>query len=329
MNLRPLITAGVIVPFTPTLEYCPCCLAEKCLSSETTPLFREMRDQLENDYLERVEYKFRWNGRNYETIAKGPELLIEHGRRKVRHTEIPHKIRSFPQVLRKARTKSGVTFSSEEVLEFGCHRRYLNDVLENIAFELTTAQSLKTSFLTERSLHIEVLNKLNQNPDIERRNRIAQEYLTSLVPFLSNVSLKDLMKLRREESEAFIVYRAALNEAIDEYRRTNANFSAKDAQALYLDVIAPRLSALDQKVTTAKRTLVKETVHDALAWTGAISFGVYAGFIPSDLIAAAGVLGMGKVVADFLRSTMSRMNSADKIRSEDMYFLWKVRQLNK
>ena len=61
----------------------------------------------------------------------------------------------------------------------------------------------------------------------------------------------------------------------------------------------------------------------------AISFGIYSGFIPADLIAAAKLLGMGKVAADFLKSAMERADTTASIREEEMYFLWRVRQAAK
>lgn len=109
----------------------------------------------------------------------------------------------------------------------------------------------------------------------------------------------------------------------------NESFTEQDAREIYSDIINPQLTKLDLKVKSAKRDLLKLSYRKGLAWTATISFGIYSGFIPSNLAAAATALGFSKVAADFLEMAMNKSDSEDNIRNDDMYFLWKVRQLSK
>ena len=54
--------------------------------------------------------------------------------------------------------------------------------------------------------------------------------------------------------------------------------------------------------------------------------GVYYGFVPERLREAAQTLGFTKVLADLVTKAMSDSDVEDAIRSENMYFLWKVQQ---
>jgi hypothetical protein len=109
-----------------------------------------------------------------------------------------------------------------------------------------------------------------------------------------------LIKIRKREEEAFIKYRQALNEAIDTYKSISSSFSERDARALYSDVIAPGLANLNQSVQVAKRDLVKRAYRSVVAVVGAISFGLYTGFIPTELAEMAKVIGFTKIATDIL-----------------------------
>ena len=155
---------------------------------------------------------------------------------------------------------------------------------------------------------------------------MAQRYLTSVVPFAGDVDISDVLKLREREPEAFILYRQALTKAIREVRDKKGTFRERDAQQLYSDVIEPNLARLDAGIVAAKRGLRKSVRRNILGWTAALSFGVYAGFVSKDLAAIAGALGLTKVIADLANLAMTKSDGEEAIRSEEMYFLWKMRK---
>ena len=209
-ELRPLISKGVIVPFSPPTTYCPCCLAKLYLGNEFEAPFETAYERLKQDYLNKVSYVLKSTKDTYRLHKRGPETLIDHKLTAFSYVELPPVYQQFPDVIKNAKSKAGATLSREEVSRLNLHKNEADRVVESIAFELTAAQTLHTSFLTDRSLHLDFLNSLNQNPAVERRNRIAQKYLTCFVPFLDGVSLKDLMVLREQEQEAFVAYRREL-----------------------------------------------------------------------------------------------------------------------
>jgi hypothetical protein len=188
--------------------------------------------------------------------------------------------------------------------------------------------SLGTSYLSDTKLPIEVLSAISGDVDLARRNSLVQKHLTSLVPFLGEVSAASVLKLRQREEESFLTYRQALNKAIDDVRAQRSDFSERDARSLYSDVIAPELARLDRVVKTARREILKDVGRSIAGWSAAISFGMYAGFLPEQLLLAAKALGLTKVLAD-IGTAISRLASPeDAIRKENLFFLWKVRQLS-
>ena len=325
-EMRPLVKKGIIIPFTPPLNYCPHCLASHSLGRDADTRLEALEKHLRQRFSQEItSYELFKSGEKYFLGIYGPEILIDHGVHGVSFWALPEPLRNMPRLLRRVDAGEIVSLSKTAQKKLGYHHRLTQQVLENVAYELTASQSLNTSFLTERPLHIEALTILSESDRIQRRNLIAQRHLTSFVPFLDGVTLEDLIKLREKEEEAFVLYRHALNEAIDEYK-AQGDFTARDAQALYSDVIAPKLTALDSKVKSARKKLLKDTGLNIFAWVGAISFGIYAGFVPADLVAAAQALGLTKVVAELLKLTFDRTDVTKDIRNEDMYFLWRVRR---
>jgi len=126
--------------------------------------------------------------------------------------------------------------------------------------------------------------------------------------------------------DAFLLFRKALNDAIDECRKQKTNFSEDDANAIYQDILRPRLANLNQKVKTARKSLAKSSATKILAWTGAITFGLYTGLLPTELAGLAKALGITKVLAELTENIASQRKIEKVIKNEDLYFLWKVKR---
>ena len=222
-----------------------------------------------------------------------------------------------------------VTLNRSEIRKMGLHKRLAGEIYGNIRLELFTSQIFHTSFLTERPIHIDIINSISEDSSLYRRNMLVEKYLTTLVPFLSDIDVADLIKLRNREQESFIVFRQSLNRAIDECRKSDEHLLERSAKEIYSDIIAPQLAKLDLRIRSAKKDLVKSTRRKALAWGGAISFGMYTGFIPSELAAVASIIGLSKIIADFLEMSMNKSDVTEFIKNEEMYFLWRIRELTK
>jgi hypothetical protein len=323
-KLRPLLENGFVALFTPNTHTCPSCLAKSAFGPSAGERLKQEQKRLAEEYLLNTSISFEKN-EMFGLRCSGPETYFEHGGIIRTSNEAPKLLASMPRVMRKVLNGESVPLSAAVKKNLKIHEELAERVVRNISFDLATAEVLGTSFLTNKSLHISFLQSLSNNQDIERRNSIACRYLSSMVPFVEDVAITDLIKLRKREEDAFIRYRHALNQAIDEFREGNA-FTERDAKTLYSDVIAPRLSSLEQGIKDAKRDLVRKPLTSVGALVGVISFGMYTGFLPSEVIAMAKALGLSKFAYDVLEKALSLKDTEKNIRSEDLYFLWKVRR---
>ena len=193
---------------------------------------------------------------------------------------------------------------------------------------MAVSQLLQTSYLSETELPIQILSAVSGDCDLARRNSIVQKYLTSMVPFIGGLSPAAIVRQRQREQEAFFTYRRALNKAIDNVRSQRASFKESDARAIFSDVVAPELAKLDRSVRSAKRDLLKDIGRSVGVWGGAITFGIYTGFLPAELLGAAKVLGLTKILADIGQTAAKMVSTRDTIKKEDIYFFWRVRQIS-
>lgn len=203
-----------------------------------------------------------------------------------------------------------------------------NKVTQNICYELAANKTLGTSFVTHNPLHISVLEMLTNDSEIERCNKIAFENLTTNIPFLSDVSVRNLLKLRQREQESFVVFRTALNEAIVEFANRRKEFTRNTACELYGDVIAPRLAKLDRRVRKAKTDLVSTATRSVIGTIGALSFGLYTGLVDAKVGAIAAAIGLAKFASD-IQKVLSVGDAEKTIQEDELYFLWKVKKKSK
>ena len=147
-----------------------------------------------------------------------------------------------------------------------------------------------------------------------------------MVPFVEEVPLKNLIKLRNREEDAFITYRLALNTAIETVLSSKDNFTGEDARSIYADIIDPNLAELEKKINMAKKGIVSKPLRSLVGVVGAVSFGILTGLIPQDVASIAKALGVVKFGSDIIQQTMALNDEEDQIKNEQYYFLWKVRK---
>lgn len=328
-RVRPLIEAGLLVPVTAIGNRCPHCVALGAFGAGADSRLEKEYRRLSREFFEKMSVTLEYHAGIWAISCEVPDNMLEHGSSYVSYREPPEPLRQMPQLLNRAKAGEVVALSVMARRKLGAHKDAAGDVLESVAFEMAVAQVLGTSYLSDTPLPLEVLSAVSGDPDLARRSSVAQRHLTSVVPFLGDVPAREVIKLRQREGESFQQYRKALNKAIDEVRLQKTAFSERDARAIYSDVVAPGLAGLDRAIKNARRDVLREVGRSVFAWTGAISFGMYLGFVPDQLQLAAKTLGATKVLADLGSAAAKLVSPDDAIRREDFYFLWRVRRLSR
>lgn len=326
--IRPLIESGDI-SFIPAFG----CICRKCMCDKFGVALEQQKKldillkKLADEFLYKTSLAVLWVDEETYFIQKGPEPYFPHGFQGKSLAKLPKPLEKRPNILKKLLRDGKITASLTLQRELGQHKDMARHVVNNILYGLIAANSYEASLLTHNPLHISGLNELSGDAKLVDRNNIAFEVLTSHVPFLPDISLKNLLKLRCREKECFILYRAALNRTINEFKCSGSGFTKHIAKELYGDVLAPEVARMERKVKQASKDLRTTAVRAVVGTVGAISFGLYTDVITTPRVApiVAGI-GLAKVASDIVK-VMATGNGEKAIANEDMYFLWKTKQL--
>lgn len=324
-ELAPLINDGLVKFYSPRTNVCFSCQARQFLDKNAGKKFSLQYRKLKKQYLDNLTVNCELADDQYTFELDCPSPFLDHP------LYLQGDAPPYPIVKRRTilnRINSGIRVNASKTLtkELDFHTDLAHSVATNAILGLVTSGTLQTSFLTENDIHISFLNSLHKENMARQKNLIALNHLSSIVPFVEDVPMKDLLKLRRREKEAFISYRKALNVAIDNFGGIADTFTERDAKELHADVINPKLVDLERKVKAAKRDLIKKPFRSLSSVVGVISFGLLTGLITPDIAAIAKTIGLVKFGSDTIMQTMALGDKEDAIKSDHFYFLWKLKQ---
>ena len=325
-EIWPLLQDGFIGLFAPTTDVCFACQAEEFLGEGASKRFETRYNKLKKTYLEKMQVTCERIGAEYVYKFSGPLQYFDHTAIVVQNVENHPVFTHKPRIMARLEKGENITLSKSLLKELEFHTERAHMVAVNAINGLATSKCLNTAFLTENDLHVSFLNSLHEFPTIQQQNAIAAKHLTSIVPFVEDVKLTDIIKLRNREEEAFINYRHALNSAIAEFVKHGEQFTEKEAHALHADIIAPSLASLNIRVKQAKRDLVRKPFRSLAGVVGSISFGMLTGLIKPDVAAIATAIGLVGFGAKFIGDVMALGDGDDKIANEHLYFLWKIKK---
>lgn len=288
---------------------------------------RAVRD-LGRQCLENMEVEARLCAYGLDLVCTGPtEFLPDHKAFISTTDSIPDALAGRPRLLKKLLRERRLGLSKAMMKAIEVDRAFAEPIGLNACFQLATAKAFGTSYVTNNRLDISFLGSITANAELNNRNAIAFRHLTSEVPFLGELTNKDILRIRDREEESFVEFRNALNRAITELR-TATTMNRRDARCLYGDVIAPKLANLDRRVRIARRDLVTEAVHGVLGTIAALSFGLYSGFLTAEVAPIVTALGLPKIAAD-VEKVLAIGRAEDQVRNDDLYFLWRVKNLRR
>lgn len=138
----------------------------------------------------------------------------------------------------------------------------------------------------------------------------------------NNLELKNVIRLRQEESEAFNKYRVALSKAVAEQNKTN---NVGDWHRIYDDIIYPELNNLDMKMKQIKTGKMNKFFGSMLIVGTAIVANKYGDALKAELLSDIG-LSVGAAGINSLIDKSS--NQKAELQNNDYFFLWKLKKMS-
>lgn len=326
-KLLPLISEGIVLPIT-FKPICPHCLTVHVAGQSDKVNYNLACSELEDQYYSEVKYSIVNEDGVIKVKVTGSETLLPHGDRSLSLVDgiIEQKL---PSVAKKLIESKELPLTKNQARKLATGKELAFHTIESAAFELGSSQLLGTSYLTDSELEIDFIRNLSSDPIARRRTALMQKYLSCTMPFIDSVDPKELICLRKAEEESFILFRSSLSKAINEYQGVGETFSERDALAIYADIVQPHLAELDKKVKKAKHHFFKGTRRKITGWVGALSVGMYTGFITANALTGAAAFGAVKAGSELIDWLMSESDAEEEIKDDSFYFLWKAKKLSK
>ena len=140
------------------------------------------------------------------------------------------------------------------------------------------------------------------------------------LPIIQNLHLKNVIRLRQEEAEAFNKYRIALNRAVLEQKKT---INVTDWQKIYDDIIYPELNNLDMKMTQIRTGRLNRIFGTMLIVGTALVANTYGDVINSKLFSNIGT-AVGTAGINYLIDNVSTKKA--ELQTNDYFFLWRLKK---
>jgi hypothetical protein len=135
-----------------------------------------------------------------------------------------------------------------------------------------------------------------------------------------------VIRVRADEHDAFLQYRAALNSIVDDYIKQRKVVGRKEAKEIYSDILLPEILKLNSEAKAVRRSAIKKAAAKTLIAAGVIGVGVFGGFLPAQLAEVIKTVGGVGLVRELGEAFASIERNPAQIRNNNFYFLLRLSQ---
>lgn len=196
------------------------------------------------------------------------------------------------------------------------HKRIIKEEYIDI-----TSTSMIDYFRRAEGWNFEKRNNFFQSSSFLSNN--AQEVLSIEFPFLENISLTDILKIREDENDAFIHFTAGLTRAVEEIRK-NEPLTKHEIRRIQHEYIEDGIALLNLRLKKISkfRTL---RMAGCLLTTGTLIISAITGAqLPTIATTALGSGGM----ALLFREYAEYLKDKSQLKEDERYFIWKIGKNN-
>lgn len=143
------------------------------------------------------------------------------------------------------------------------------------------------------------------------------ELLSHSVPLLADLPIASLVRIRREERNAFITYRHSLTKAIRQGLKPGVSLTEGEARELFKSELQPRIDGLKQFARSHRRSELAKASGKAFI-SAVIGFGVAHSGQP---LGAAVALGYA---AKTVEHTLDALRVPEELKNSDVYYLFRL-----
>ncbi len=300
--------------FTNSFQHiCKDCLREtKAITREYEERINDAEKLLNDKFLQDFEFSLDTNyeGNTY-IVIEGPHEIMEH----------PAGLHFFGEGLvdlkRKLGRKTKGVLTKRQATKLGLINMFVEPIIDDLLTQNYYSNFYNSSYLTDRELD----SKLILNKNKKELNDKLSSSLSHNIPYLPSIDLNRIIELRKNEGEAFQVYRHSLTTFLSNTKDNNDNL--KDA---FRDEIEPEIQKMNQVIKSSKKMIKSDLIKDFVVGTTFVSIGLFSHFLPDNISQVVTGLGGINYLSKFGDNAKELVNIESEIRNNKYFFVWKLRQ---
>jgi hypothetical protein len=306
--LRPVIEAGIVV-FAPTTF--PLCAAGKQEFDRVCSSYRsrleDVCDLILDEIIAHISFSSVRGPKYPYLMVAGTERFF--GKEGIDLVKLPREVEQ--SILR------GTKIPEDAKRELA-RSVFLDPVLDDLNYQHIVSWLYNVRYLTDRPIDSDILSILDDKES--PMGTELSEALSHSLPFIDGLDTNTLVKLRKEEGEAFQVYRDRIRQLVKEQP-----VGHRQLEEALADLVRPELNRIDSAVRNAKK-LAQDHIREKLIFgIGVVTLGIAAGTVAPEAGAVLSMLGGAKFGVEILEGLNELCKEPKEAKVNDFYFLWRMR----
>ncbi len=220
---------------------------------------------------------------------------------------------------KKLKNSDVVKLSKKEVLSSNIIDHYVAAIIEDIAIQNWCSNIYGTSYLTNRRIDLELISN---SPDQEIYNKALLQSFSHYLPIIQDTTFTNLIRIREDEGESFLVYRDALKQAL----KIASSSGHQELASIFNDIVQPEINKINSTVKKKRQLLLNSLFSDLILSAGFMSIGVFSGFLPPNIRELMTALGGFKFISGLKDKLSELIQEPESVTSNKFYFLWKAKK---
>ena len=326
--LEPLLVSGIVGFCKSALHWCPSCVRAAADNGILSALMEEPDEiawqrrvaklvrHIEKMFLERGTTLVHQHGDHAHATIFIPEGVLEYNQ--VQTTL------SLPSYLAKKATDP-IPVSIRDARRLGLFSNEIDRIIDDISTQNATANRFNCQYITDRAIDLELMDIVSDRRS-RSFNRAAVDALAHPLLFVDQVPLNKLLKLRKDNGEAFLVYRDAVRNVLSDAQGK----SDAELREAFNDAIRPELNKINLTLKNSRRQMMNSAWIDLTILVASVSIAAFSGLLPATLGIPQEVLNVGAALGGWqsakgLATKITETRLTPKEINENKYaFLWKV-----
>jgi hypothetical protein len=328
--LEPLFASGIAGFSKSVMHWCPNCVRVAADTGALSALVEEPDEiawqrriaklvrHIEKVFLERGTTLVHQHSDHAHATIFMPEGMFEYNQFQA--------TLNLPPYLSKKATEP-IKASIRDARKLHLFNNEIDRIIDDISTQNATANRFNCQYITDRAIDLELMDMVS-----DRRarsfNRAAVDALSHPLAFVDQVPLDRLLKLRKDNGEAFLVYRDTMQSVLSSAKGK----SSPELREAFDDAIRPELNKIDLTLKNARRQMATSTLIDLTLAFASVSIAAFSGLLPAKLGIPKEILDVGAALggwqsAKSLASKIAQIRLMPKEINDNKYaFLWKMRR---